>query len=293
MAFNMKPAWLNKKISLRDCADVKTLLKGLRLNTVCEEALCPNMGECFARRQVTFIILGTVCTRSCRFCGVAKGLPLPPDADEPRRIAQAVEALGLTYVVITSVTRDDLPDDGGAAFAETIRSLRRISREIMIETLIPDFNVNEESLRIVADAQPDVIAHNIETVARLYKKVRPGGASYAGSLEVLRKLKKLAPNIPLKSGLMLGLEETRQEVYAVFDDLVKAGCSYLSIGQYLAPSNNHVSVKEYISPEIFDQYKEEAIARGFRYVKSAPYVRSSYLAAEYQDNSCQDILSPI
>ncbi|PIP19002.1 MAG: lipoyl synthase [Candidatus Omnitrophica bacterium CG08_land_8_20_14_0_20_41_16] len=293
MAFNMKPAWLNKKISLRDCADVKTLLKGLRLNTVCEEALCPNMGECFARRQVTFIILGTVCTRSCRFCGVAKGLPLPPDADEPRRIAQAVEALGLTYVVITSVTRDDLPDGGGAAFAETIRSLRRISREIMIETLIPDFNVNEESLRIVADAQPDVIAHNIETVARLYKKVRPGGASYAGSLEVLRKLKKLAPNIPLKSGLMLGLEETRQEVYAVFDDLVKAGCSYLSIGQYLAPSNNHVSVKEYISPEIFDQYKEEAIARGFRYVKSAPYVRSSYLAAEYQDNSCQDILSPI
>jgi len=289
----MKPAWLNKKISLRDCADVKTLLKGLRLNTVCEEALCPNMGECFARRQVTFIILGTVCTRSCRFCGVAKGLPLPPDADEPRRIAQAVEALGLTYVVITSVTRDDLPDGGGAAFAETIRSLRRISREIMIETLIPDFNVNEESLRIVADAQPDVIAHNIETVARLYKKVRPGGASYAGSLEVLRKLKKLAPNIPLKSGLMLGLEETRQEVYAVFDDLVKAGCSYLSIGQYLAPSNNHVSVKEYISPEIFDQYKEEAIARGFRYVKSAPYVRSSYLAAEYQDNSCQDILSPI
>jgi len=293
MAFNMKPAWLNKKISLRDCADVKTLLKGLRLNTVCEETLCPNMGECFARRQVTFIILGTVCTRSCRFCGVAKGLPLPPDADEPRRIAQAVEALGLTYVVITSVTRDDLPDGGGAAFAETIRSLRRISREIMIETLIPDFNVNEESLRIVADAQPDVIAHNIETVARLYKKVRPGGASYAGSLEVLRKLKKLAPNIPLKSGLMLGLEETRQEVYAVFDDLVKAGCSYLSIGQYLAPSNNHVSVKEYISPEIFDQYKEEAIARGFRYVKSAPYVRSSYLAAEYQDNSCQDILSPI
>ena len=286
----MKPAWLNKKISLRDCAEVKTLLKGLRINTVCEEALCPNMGECFAKRQATFIILGSVCTRSCRFCAVTKGLPLPLDTDEPRRIAQAVEKLGLTHVVITSVTRDDLPDGGAAVFAETIRNLRRLGREIMIETLIPDFNADEKSLRTLADAKPDIMAHNMETVARLYEEVRPGGASYARSLEVLRMLKMIAPSIPLKSGLMLGLGETRQEVHAAFDDLIAAGCSFLSIGQYLAPSNNHIPVRQYLEPEVFEEYKEEALRRGFLYVKSAPYVRSSYAAGDYVSGSCHGAL---
>ncbi len=277
----MRPAWLNKKINLRDCADVKILLKGLRLNTVCEEAFCPNIGECFAKRQATFMILGAVCTRGCRFCGVGKGLPLPPDINESKRIVQAVEALGLTHVVITSVTRDDLPDGGSAIFVETIRNLRGIDRDIMIEVLIPDFNADEKSLQGIVDARPDIIAHNMETVARLYEEVRPGGASYARSLEVLRILKRSAPDIPLKSGLMLGLGEMRHEVCAVFDDLIAVGCSFLSIGQYLAPSNNHIPVRQYLEPEIFEEYKEEALRRGFLYVKSAPYVRSSYAAADY------------
>ena len=278
----MKPAWLNKKISLRDCAEVKTLLKDMRLNTVCEEALCPNMGECFALRQATFIILGAICTRACRFCGVAKGQPLAPDLDEPRRIVEAVQKMGLTHVVITSVTRDDLVDGGASMFAETISSLRKIDRDISIETLIPDFNADQKSLHLLADANPDIIAHNMETVPRLYKEIRPTGASYDRSLEVLRSLKSIAPKIPLKSGLMLGLGEEKEEVLAVFDDLVEAGCQFLSIGQYLAPSNNHFPVQKYLTPEVFEEYKEAALKRGFSYVKSGPYVRSSYAASDYR-----------
>ncbi len=257
------------------------MLKDLRLHTVCEEALCPNMGECFNRRQATFIILGAICTRACRFCGVAKGQPLAPDTDEPGRIVEAVRKLGLTHVVITSVTRDDLPDGGATAFAETIFSLRTISGEISIETLIPDFNADYKSLCILADARPDILAHNIETVPSLYKEVRPTGASYSRSLEVLRSFKSVTPKIPLKSGLMLGLGERKEEVFAVFDDLVGAGCEFLSIGQYLAPSVNHFPVREYLHPEVFEEYKEVALKRGFRYVKSGPYVRSSYAASEY------------
>ena len=277
----MKPAWLNKKISLRDCTEVKTLLKDLRLNTVCEEAMCPNMGECFSRRQATFIILGAICTRACRFCGVTKGQPFAPDADEPRRIVEAVQKLGLTHVVITSVTRDDLADGGAAVFAETIFRLRKIDRDISIETLIPDFNADEKSLHVLADANPDIIAHNMETVPSLYKEIRPTGASYDRSLEVLRRLKNIAPMICLKSGLMLGLGEEKEEVLVVFDDLVAAGCQFLSIGQYLAPSNNHFSVQKYLTPEVFEEYKEAALKRGFIYVKSDPYVRSSYAASDY------------
>lgn len=277
----IKPAWLNKKISLRDCSQVKSMLKDLRLHTVCEEALCPNMGECFNRRQATFIILGAICTRACRFCGVAKGQPLAPDTDEPGRIVEAVRKLGLTHVVITSVTRDDLPDGGATAFAETIFSLRTIIGEISIETLIPDFNADYKSLCILADARPDILAHNIETVPSLYREVRPTGASYLRSLEVLRSFKSIAPKIPLKSGLMLGLGEKKEEVFAVFDDLVGAGCEFLSIGQYLAPSVNHFPVREYLHPEVFEEYREMALKRGFRYVKSGPYVRSSYAASEY------------
>ncbi|MBU0548195.1 MAG: lipoyl synthase [Candidatus Omnitrophica bacterium] len=276
------PAWINKKISLRDCAEVKRLLKDLRLNTVCEKALCPNMGECFTRRQVTFIILGAICTRACRFCAVAKGqAPVVPDPDEPRRIVEAVQKLGLTHVVITSVTRDDLADGGASVFAKTIFNLRMANKQVMIETLIPDFNASEKSLRALAQASPDIIAHNIETVPRLYKEIRPRGASYNRSLQVLRRLKDIAPGIPLKSGLMLGLGEKKEEVFAVFDDLVEAGCQFMSIGQYLAPSNNHFPVHEYIYPETFEEYKETALSRGFSYVKSGPYVRSSYAASDY------------
>ena len=277
----MKPAWLNKKISLRDCVEVKTLLKDLHLNTVCEEAMCPNMGECFSRKQATFIILGAICTRACRFCAVVKGQPLPPDLDEPRRIVEAVEEMGLSHVVITSVTRDDLIDGGAAIFAETISKLRKACGRVMIETLIPDFNANEKSLRVLAEAGPDIIAHNIETVPSLYKEVRPTGASYNRSLDVLHRLKNIATKIPLKSGLMLGLGEDREEVLAVFDDLINAGCKFLSIGQYLAPSANHFPVQKYVEPEIFEEYKEAALKMGFNYVKSAPYVRSSYAASDY------------
>ncbi len=278
----MKPAWLNKKISLRDCTEVKTLLKDLRLHTVCEEALCPNMGECFSKRQATFIILGAICTRACRFCAVAKGKPLTPDADEPRRIVEAVQKLSLTHVVITSVTRDDLADGGASVFAETISALRRINKQVVIETLIPDFNADEKSLSMLAQAKPDIIAHNMETVPQLYKDIRPTGASYLRSLEVLGILKRISPELPLKSGIMLGLGEEKEQIFSVFDDLIGAGCSLLSIGQYLAPSKNHFPVQEYLHPEIFEEYKVEALKRGFSYVKSAPYVRSSYAASEYR-----------
>jgi lipoic acid synthetase len=257
------------------------MLKDLQLHTVCEEALCPNMGECFNQRQATFIILGDICTRGCRFCGIAKGKPFALDVDEPRRIVEAVKKLGLTHVVITSVTRDDLPDGGASVFAETIFSLRAIGSKISIETLIPDFNANQESLRIIADARPDIIAHNIETVPSLYKEVRPSGASYERSLGVLRSLKDLAPEIALKSGLMLGLGEKKEEVFAVFDDLIKAGCMFLSIGQYLAPSRNHYPVREYVSPLQFLRYKEEGERLGFAHIESGPYVRSSYKAKDY------------
>ena len=208
----MKPAWLNKKISLRDCGQVKSLLKQLRLHTVCEEALCPNMGECFARRQATFIILGAICTRGCRFCGISKGKPLPVDFDEPRRIALAAQELRLTHVVITSVTRDDLSDGGAGVFAQTIRLLHNLDSHPAVEILIPDFNAQVRSLRVLVDAGPEIIAHNMETVPGLYQEVRPGGASYNRSLDVLRLLKNISPGACLKSGIMLGLGEKKMDV---------------------------------------------------------------------------------
>jgi lipoic acid synthetase len=276
-----KPEWLNKKISLGACSQVKELLKDMRLHTVCEEALCPNMGECFARRQATFIILGAVCTRSCRFCGISKGRPLPADSSEPKRVAEAVSRLGLNHAVITSVTRDDLADGGAALFAETVSCVRSLGG-VSVETLIPDFKAERSSLRVLAEASPDIIAHNVETVPALYGRVRPNGAVYERSLEVLRILKETVPRIPLKSGLMLGLGEKKDEVLAVFDDLVSAGCEFLSIGQYLAPSKEHFPVQEYIKPEAFEEYREAALARGFAFVKSGPYVRSSYCASDYR-----------
>jgi lipoic acid synthetase len=276
----MKPEWLNKKISLRDCAELKAILKERRINTVCEEAKCPNIGECFAKRQATFIILGSVCTRGCLFCGIRKGVPSSVDLKEPSRIADIILKLGLKHVVITSVTRDDLLDGGAGVFAATINAIRKLNKNVKLEVLIPDFKTEINSLEVLVKGMPDIIAHNMETVPRLYEDIRKG-ASYKRSLEVFKILKNIAPNIPLKSGLMLGLGEKKDEVYAVFDDLVNAGCSYMSIGQYLAPSNAHFPVKEYIKPEIFDRYKEKALAAGFLSVKSAPYVRSSYMASEY------------
>lgn len=281
----MKPAWLNKKISLRDCVELKEILQRSGLNTVCEEAQCPNIGECFSKRQATFLILGKVCTRGCSFCGVKKGVPLAVDEDEPQRIADCVIKLDLKHVVITSVTRDDLIDRGVGAFVKTIKAINKLNNKIRVEVLIPDFNAEFELLRLLVESQPDIIAHNLETVPRLYRQVRKG-ASYEKSLKVFRVLKGFTSNIPLKSGLMLGLGECEDEVCQVFDDLVKAGCSYLSIGQYLSPGNSHFPVKEYLRPEIFESYHQKALLAGFRFVKSAPYVRSSYMAHEYRNSSC-------
>lgn len=218
-----KPRWLNKKVNLGDCDNVKRLLSGLRLHTVCREASCPNIGECFARKEATFLILGNICTRACKFCGVAKGSPLAPDADEPERVAEAVARLGLSHAVITSVTRDDLPDGGSGIFARTVRAIRERSKDTAIEVLIPDFQSNKDSLETVVRAKPDIIGHNLETVSALYPFVRQG-AKYASSLELLRTIKEFGTLIYTKSGLMLGLGETEAEVLDVLSDLGRVAC---------------------------------------------------------------------
>jgi lipoyl synthase len=276
----MKPAWLNKKINLGACASMKGLLRGLAVETVCEQALCPNMAECFSRRQATFLILGRQCTRQCSFCNIEKGLPAPVDPQEPGRVAEAVARLGLSHVVVTSVTRDDLGDGGAAIFSETVKLVRKRTAETAIEILIPDFSGSSAACKTVVHASPDIIAHNVETVPSLYPRVRRG-ADYRRSLDVLRAMKELGFSGKTKSGIMLGLGETQDEVMDVMGDLRAAGCDFLSIGQYLAPSSRHYPVNEFIQPEQFDFYKKEAGALGFLHVESGPYVRSSYAARDY------------
>jgi len=275
-----KPEWLNKKISLKDCAAMKQALRSLCVETVCEQAMCPNIGECFSAKTATFLILGKNCTRNCSFCNIQKAKPLPVDKHEPARVAQAVSQLGLRHVVITSVTRDDLTDGGAGIFAQTIRCIREKLPQVRVETLIPDFGFSWDALKMVIDEAPAIIAHNLETVPSLYPQVRQG-ADYQGSLNLLGNINKKSVGLKIKSGLMLGLGEKVQEVLLVMKDLRSVGCDYLSIGQYLAPSKQHYPVKEYISPEQFDYYKEKASELGFLHIQSAPYVRSSYLAAEY------------
>jgi lipoic acid synthetase len=275
-----RPAWLKKKISLRECVAMRAALGSLRLSTVCQEAACPNMGECFGRGEATFLILGDVCTRGCAFCAVKKGEPLPLDKEEPLRVAAAVKQLALRHTVITSVTRDDLPDGGASAFTETIEAIRRLTPEVTIEVLIPDFSLNRQALFALWGAKPDIIGHNVETVPRLYPRVRRQ-ADYARSLAVLALIKEFDSQTRTKSGIMMGLGETEQEVEEVFDDLRKVQCDFLSVGQYLSPGRAHEPVHEYLSPEQFSLYKEKALSRGFAYVASGPYVRSSYHAADY------------
>ncbi|MCD5390723.1 lipoyl synthase [candidate division NPL-UPA2 bacterium] len=272
--------WLKKRLPAGEViSQTKTILRDLNLNTVCESAHCPNLGECFSRRTATFMILGKRCTRNCRFCAVEKGKPLPVDPDEPKRVAQGCLRLRLTHAVITSVTRDDLWDGGARQFKETIFELRRLLPEITIEILAPDFQGSWESLRIAVENRPHIFNHNLETVLRLYPEVRPQ-ADYRRSLELLRMVKKLNGKIYTKSGLMVGLGETREEVLKVMSHLREVGCDFLTIGQYLAPSKNHLPVKEYILPETFDEYREAARELGFLQVASAPFVRSSYQAEE-------------
>ncbi len=274
-----KPEWLQKKINPAAHAEMERLLGDHRLHTVCQEAICPNISECFRNRQATFLILGKSCTRLCSFCNVTKEIPLPADPQEPARVAQAVVRLGLSHVVITSPTRDDLPDSGAALYAATVAAIREASPDTRIEILIPDFLGDRASIATVVAARPDILGHNVETAPRLYH-IR-SGADYRRSLAVLETVRELDPTLKTKSGIMVGLGETEAEVLAVFADLRRAGCAYLSVGQYLAPSKRHYPVQEFIRPERFDFFREEALGLGFEHVESGPYVRSSYHAEQY------------
>jgi lipoic acid synthetase len=275
-----KPEWLHKTYIVDPNQDVvEGILNELHLNTVCREANCPNYMECFAKKTATFMILGTHCTRNCRFCSVQNASPELVGPHEPERIDVAVARLKLRYIVITSVTRDDLPDGGAEHFAECIHAIRRLSPETAIEVLIPDFQGDTDALKIVAAANPTVISHNIETVAPLYAEVRPQ-ADYRRSLSLLANIKRVNPNTRSKTGIMLGLGETAEQVFALFEDLRAVGCEFLTIGQYLAPSREHHAVMEYIHPEQFEAYGQAAREMGFAFVVSAPFVRSSYNAGE-------------
>ena len=277
---NRKPDWLRKRhINNPNQKSVEQTLKRLNLNTVCAEANCPNYNECFSRKTATFMIMGINCTRNCGFCNVHHGTPLPLDTAEPQNVAQAVKELGLEYVVVTSVTRDDLQDGGALHFAKTIHEIRRVSPKTAIEVLIPDFKGDLDALKTIANACPDVISHNMETVHALYNTVRPE-AQYRRSLEVLKNIKILNPHIRSKSGIMVGFGETEEQVFEMMDDLRSVGCEFLTIGQYLAPTKNHLPVYEYVEPVCFDAYARAARQKGFSFVASAPLVRSSYNAAE-------------
>lgn len=278
-----KPAWIRTPIQKGpNTQKVKQLINDLNLNTVCLEANCPNKMECYNRRTATFMILGRNCTRNCTFCNVTKELPQPVDSDEPRRVALAVESLGLKHAVITSVTRDDLSDQGSGQFAAVVSEIRSKTPDVTIELLIPDFQGKEEALTTVLNKAPDILNHNIETVPSLYKKVRPM-ADYKRSLQVLSFVKNNYPNIKTKSGMMLGLGETFDEVIQTMQDLRQHGCDILTLGQYLQPSKEHVELVRYVTPDEFDHYKEKALAMGFKSVASAPLVRSSYHADELMD----------
>lgn len=276
-----KPEWLKIKLPTGDDYDnvkeLKEMMRSKTLHTVCEEAKCPNLHECWANRTATFMILGDICTRACRFCAVNSGMPTELDLQEPERVAEAAEQMGLRHCVVTSVARDDLADGGASIFAETIRAVRKRLPFCSVEVLIPDFLGNEESLRIVLDAKPDILNHNMETVERLSDRVR-SKAKYPRSLELLARSKKMYPSIPTKSSIMLGVGETWDEILRTMDDLRAVDCDIMTIGQYLQPTKKHLRVMEYYTPEQFAALKEEGMRRGFRHVESGPLVRSSYHA---------------
>ncbi len=279
------PQFLIKKVpKQKNIRKIRQLLQDDSLHSVCESAKCPNIGECFSRNTMTFMILGDICTRNCQFCGVENGLPESVDQSEPQRVAKAVNKLGLNYVVVTSVTRDDLTDGGASQFARVIKAIKNINPIAKIEVLIPDFKGSEAALKVVLDAQPYVLNHNIETIPRLYSKIRPQ-ADYQQSLNLLRDAKNVRPvpswyRVYTKSGFMVGLGESRAEIIALLKDLKKAGCDIVTIGQYLPPSKTSAQVKRYVQPEEFEEYKLVAKDLGFLKVFSGPFVRSSYHAEE-------------
>ncbi len=280
-----RPPWLKVRFPAGgNYQRLAGLMREQQLHTVCEEARCPNIGECWSRGTATFMILGDVCTRSCGFCAVATGRPGALDWGEPRRVALAIQQMGLQHAVITSVNRDELETGGAEIFAETIKWTRRLSPETTIEVLIPDFKGDDRALRIVLDAQPEILNHNTETVPRLYREVRPQG-DYPRSLELLRRAKELDPAALTKSGLMVGLGETREELLAVFDDLARQHVDILTVGQYMRPTPNHLPVQRYWHPDEFAELKDRALEMGFQHVESGPLVRSSYHAEEQAGSS--------
>ncbi|KKX54495.1 MULTISPECIES: lipoyl synthase [Brevibacillus] len=278
-----KPEWLKINLvsgkELANFRELKQTMRSQTLHTVCEEAKCPNIHECWANRTATFMILGDICTRACRFCAVKTGLPTELDLAEPERVAEASEQMGLKHVVVTSVARDDLADGGAAVFAETIRAIRRRLPLATVEVLIPDFMGNWDALKVVMDARPDVLNHNIEAVRRMSDRVR-ARAKYDRTLELLKKAKEFQPDIPTKSSLMIGVGETFEEIIETMDDLRSVDVNIMTIGQYLQPTKKHLSVEKYYHPDEFVRLKEEGMRRGFSHVEAGPLVRSSYHAHE-------------
>jgi lipoyl synthase len=272
------PGWLKKKpINAEQVHIIKSLLRQLKVRTVCELARCPNIGECFSKPTATFMILGSRCTRGCKFCNIQSETPTRPDFDEPVQVAEATKVLGLKHVVVTSVTRDDLADGGAYHFAATLHQIKKQNRNVTTEVLIPDFMGSTKAIRTVMEAEPDILNHNVETVPRLYQEIRCK-ANYERSLKLLRTAKRMSAKIRTKSGLMLGLGEKEDEIISVMRDLHEVKCDILTIGQYLQPSKDHICVYEYIKPEDFLKFKEIAVDIGFQHVESAPFVRSSYNA---------------
>jgi lipoic acid synthetase len=279
MRIRQKPDWLKIKLPTgSNYRQVKQIVEGHHLHTICSSGKCPNMGECWGAGTATFMILGDICTRSCKFCATLSGKPLPPDAAEPAKVAESIRLMGLKHVVITSVDRDDLPDGGAGHWAKTIREIKTVNPQTTVEVLIPDFDSKSKLIAIIAAERPEIISHNMETVERLTPQVR-SRAKYRTSLQVVKLIG--SSGSVSKSGIMVGLGETFEEVCQCMDDLREANCEILTIGQYLQPTRNHLEVVEYIHPDQFESYRKEGIARGFRIVESAPLVRSSYHAENH------------
>lgn len=287
-----KPEWLKTNLATGDdfqnIKEIKSMMRSKTLHTVCEEAKCPNLHECWANRTATFMILGDICTRACRFCAVNSGLPTELDLQEPEKVAETAEQMGLRHCVVTSVARDDLADGGASIFAETIRAIRRRMPFCGVEVLIPDFEGREADLRTVLEARPDVLNHNVETVERMSDRVR-SKAKYRRSLELLERSKRIAPGIPTKSSLMVGVGEAWDDLLATMDDLRAVDCNIMTIGQYLQPTRKHLRVERYYTPEEFRLLKEEGMKRGFSHVESGPLVRSSYHAHEQKNAAVKTI----
>jgi lipoyl synthase len=272
------PDWLKVKIGGGESyVKMKSMLRNAKLHTICEEAKCPNIAECFGSGTAVFLILGDICTRSCKYCNVRHGAPLPLNPSEPKDVAESVKKLGLKYAVITSVTRDDLKDGGAGVFSETVREVKRLNTDCKVEVLIPDFKGDIDSIRRILDSNPNVVNHNIEVVQDLFSDIRPQG-DYDKSLEVLKNIKKLNRNVKTKSGFMVGLGESNEQILKTMRDLRNVGVDYLTIGQYLQPTKNHAELKKYYTPEEFDKLKKMALRLGFEHVESGPLVRSSYHA---------------